>query len=49
MEDIYHTMAPDQQTWLEGQLGGHISVKDYIKNLLMKEFLGGPQAGTAAT
>lgn len=45
MEDIYHAMTPDQQGWLEGQLGGHISVKDYIKNLLMKEFIGGNQPG----
>lgn len=39
MEDIYLTFSPDQMTWLESQLGPHISIKDYLKNLLVREFL----------
>lgn len=39
MEDIYTSMSPDQQTWLESQLGPHITIKHYIRNLLTKEFL----------
>lgn len=40
MEDIYLSLTPDQRTWLESQLGPHISVKNYVKNLLVSEFLG---------
>lgn len=39
MEDIYQNMPPDQLEWLADQLGPHLSVKDYVKNLLTKEFL----------
>lgn len=39
MEDIYLSLPKDQQVWLEGQLGAHISIKDYVKTLLVKEYL----------
>lgn len=39
MEDIYNSLSTDQQEWLADQLGPHLSVKDYIKNLLVKDFL----------
>lgn len=39
MEDIYNSLSPDQQKWLADQLGPHYSVKDFIKNLLLKDYL----------
>lgn len=39
MEGIYTSLADPQKRWLEAQLGPHISIKDYIRNLLVKEFL----------
>lgn len=46
MEDIYQSLSLDQQTWLENQLGAHVSIKDYVKRLLVKEYLnsGEPRA-----
>jgi IS30 family transposase len=45
MEDIYTNMPSEQQAWLESQLGAHIPIKNYIKNLLVKEFLGSAPTG----
>lgn len=39
MEDVFNSMAKPQQDWLIGQLGPHISVKDYVQNLLVKDYL----------
>lgn len=39
MEDIYMSLPKDQQAWLENQLGAHISIKDFIRKLLVKEYL----------
>jgi hypothetical protein len=39
MEDIYLSLPPKQQKWLAKQLGPHVSIKDYVRNLLVKEFL----------
>lgn len=39
MEDIYNSLSTDHQQWLADQLGPHRSVKDYIKNLLVKDYL----------
>jgi len=39
MEDIYLSLPPAQQKWLVKQLGPHVSIKDYVRNLLVKEFL----------
>lgn len=38
MEDIFLGLSVNQQEWLADQLGPHISIKDYIKNLLVKEY-----------
>jgi hypothetical protein len=39
MEDIFVSLPPKQQKWLIKQLGPHVSIKDYVRNLLVKEFL----------
>lgn len=39
METIYNDLSPDQKAWLQDKLGPHISVHNYIKNLLVKEYL----------
>lgn len=39
MEDVYMSLSPKQQEWLTNQLGPHISIKDFVRNLLVKEFL----------
>ena len=46
MEDIYMSLPKDQQAWLEDQLGAHISIKDFVRKLLVKEYLK-PTKGTA--
>jgi hypothetical protein len=39
MEDVFMSLSPKQQEWLTKQLGPHISIKDFVRNLLVKEFL----------
>jgi hypothetical protein len=39
MEDVYTALSSDQQDWLAEQLGPHVSIKDYVKSLLVKEYL----------
>lgn len=39
MEDIFETLSIPQQTWLVEQLGAGYSVKDFIRSLLIKEFI----------
>ena len=39
MEDIYQSLPREQQLWLEGQLGAHISIKDFVKKLMVQEYL----------
>lgn len=39
MEDIYMSLPPNQQRWLVGQLGPHVSIKDFIKNMLVEKFI----------
>ena len=39
MDEIYKSLTPDQQAWLEDQLGPHIAIRDFVKNLLVKEHL----------
>lgn len=39
MEDVLKSFSPEQQEWLVSQLGPHVSIKDYVKNLLTKEFV----------
>jgi hypothetical protein len=49
MEDVFVGLSTGQQEWLADQLGPHINIKDYVRNLLVKEFLrtARPQATTA--
>lgn len=39
MEDIYETLTPAQQTWLINQMGPAYPVKDFVRSLLIKEFI----------
>lgn len=45
MEDIYLSLPKEQQVGLEDRLGAAVSVKDYIKNLLVRDIMGGPTTG----
>lgn len=40
MEDVIRAMTENQQEWLADQLGPHISIKDYVRNLIVKEYIG---------
>ncbi len=39
MEDIVTRLTPAQSDWIADQLGPHHSIKDFITNLLTKEYL----------
>jgi hypothetical protein len=39
MEDIYERLSPVQQEWLISQLSGGHSIKDFVRSLLIKEFI----------
>ena len=39
MEDIYDGLSPRQQEWLTNQLGPSHSVKDFVKSLIIKEYI----------
>lgn len=39
MEDIVRSMSEEQLDWLASQLGPHVSIKDYIRNLLVEKFV----------
>ena len=39
MEGVLASLSPTQTEWLANQLGPHVSIKDYVKNLLTKEFV----------
>ncbi len=39
MEDVCSSLTVKQLAWLSEELGPHLSVKDYILNLLAKEYL----------
>lgn len=38
MEDIFISLTNEQQEWLADRLGSSISIKDFMKSLLVKEF-----------
>jgi hypothetical protein len=42
MEDIYESLSPTQQGWLIDQLSPGYSVKDFVRSLLIKEFMNRP-------
>lgn len=37
MEGILDSLTPSQENWLASQLGPHLSIKDYVQNLLVKD------------
>jgi hypothetical protein len=39
MEDVFEALSPSQQEWLIDQLEPGYSVKDFIRSLLIKEFV----------
>jgi hypothetical protein len=39
MEDVFEALSPSQKEWLVNQLGPGYSVKDFIRSLLIKEFV----------
>lgn len=39
MEDIFEALSEPQQTWLIDQLGPGHSVKDFLRSLLIKEYV----------
>ncbi len=39
MEDIFTALSAAQQKWLISQLGPHIAIKDYVKNMLVERFV----------
>lgn len=39
MEDIYHQLTPAQREFLSDQLGNTISVKDYVKKLILEAYI----------
>ena len=39
MEDIYESLSPSQQGWLIDQLGPGYSVKDFIRSMLIEQFM----------
>lgn len=42
MEDIYESLTDPQKSWLIDQLSPGYSVKDFIKSLLIREFMNRP-------
>jgi hypothetical protein len=38
MEDVANKLSPAQMDWLADQLGPHLSIKDFVTNLLAKEY-----------
>lgn len=39
MDGVLSSLTESQEEWLAEQLGPHVSIKDYIKGLLVKEFM----------
>jgi IS30 family transposase len=38
-QDIYERLTPEQRKWLADKLGPHISIKDYITNLIQSSYV----------
>lgn len=38
MEDIVYSITVEQRQWLSSQLGAHLSVKDYVKQLILQKY-----------
>lgn len=43
MEDVFLGLANPTQEWLADQLGPHLNIKDYVRNLIAKEHLRATQ------
>lgn len=43
MEEIFKGLSLPQQTWLLNQLAGGRTIKDFVKNLLVKEYANKPR------
>jgi hypothetical protein len=39
MEDIFTDLTVTQQDWIADQLGPHLSIKDFVRNLLVQRFI----------
>lgn len=39
MEDIFLSLPLEQQDWVADQLGPHLSIKDFVTNLLVSKFI----------
>lgn len=39
MERIFVSLPPNQQQWLIVQLGPHVSIQDFIRNLLVEKYI----------
>ena len=39
MEEIFLGMTPDQQAWLQAQLGGHTPVKNFVRSLILNAYI----------
>lgn len=39
MKNILMSLTPAQEQWLADQLGPHVSINDYVRGLIVKEFV----------
>jgi hypothetical protein len=49
MEDIFEKLSIQQQEWLISQLGGGISIKEFIRSLLIRDFINRAAPAVEAT
>jgi hypothetical protein len=42
MEDVYEALSPAQQEWLVGQLAPGYSIKDFLRSILINEYIRRP-------
>ena len=38
MEDVFKTLSEPNQEWLADQLGPHINIKEYVRQLIVKAY-----------
>lgn len=41
MEDVVKSLSNEQQNWLADQLGSSISIRDYVRSLIVKAYIKG--------
>lgn len=49
MEDVVTSLTAEQAEWLADQLGPHTSIKDYVKNLIVVNYLNAQLKGQNGT